>query len=77
MACHHNIVIARDLQNQQHVWQHFLLLPTVIIIQYSNTETQNVSAAMILNVTSVMDYSGDTAKSDHEDSVSLFVTEKY
>lgn len=44
---------------------------------YSNTETQNVSAAMILSVTSVIDYSGDNAKSDHKDSVFLFVTEKY
>lgn len=49
-------------QSQQHLGQHPLLLPIVIIYGTQGMKLKNVSAAMIHGVTSVMDHSGDTAK---------------
>lgn len=49
-------------QSQQHLWQHPLLSPVVIIYSTQRMKLKNVSAAMIHDVTSVMDHSGDTAE---------------
>lgn len=49
-------------QCQQHLWQHPVLLPVVIIYRTQRMKLNHGSAARIPGATSVMDYSGDTAE---------------